>query len=429
VIVLVSVFMVLLLLGMDLFYAMTAASIVYLVATSYTAMPIPLALVPQQLMAGVDSFTLIAVPMFLLAGELMSRGGVTARLINLAVAVVGHIRGGLGQVAIFANVIMSGMSGSAVADLAATGSILIPSMVKRGYKPEYAAAIIAAASTMGPIIPPSLLFIIVGSMVSVSVGKLFLGGVVPGLLMALAMMIVVWRHARREGLPVEPRATAKQVAYSFRDSLLALVMPLIVLGAIFGGYATPTEASVVAVLYALFVGLFVYRDVTIAELPEIFANVGVTSAAVMVTVAAAQLLGWITAAEGTGPAVGAWLNSISTNPYVILLIVNILLLLLGTLMEPIPIMLVTIPVLYPIMNSIGVDPVHFGVVLTLNLMIGVLSPPVGLNILLSAAMSGTSVARVTQASWPFMGVLVLVLLLITYVPVLVTWLPDLVLGP
>lgn len=426
--VLFVVFMVLFLLGMDLFYSMTVASLAYLLFSAFASMPIPLTLAPQQLMVGVDSFPLLAVPMFLLAGELMSRGGVTVRLVNFAIALVGHIRGGLAQVAVFANIIMSGMSGSAVADLAATGSLLIPSMVKKGYKPEFAAAVLASAATMGPIIPPSLPMVIIGSMVSVSVGKLFLGGVIPGLLMGGAMMVVIYRYAKREGLPVEPRATARQIAYSFWESLLALVMPIVVLGSIMGGYATPTEASVIAVIYALVIGLFIYRDIKVSDLPEIFTTVAVTSAAVMVTVAAAQLFGWITAAEGLGTSITNWLATVSTNPYVILLVVNIVLLLLGTLMEPIPIMLLTVPVLFPVMTSIGVDPVHFGVVMTLNLMIGCLSPPVGLNILLSAAMSGTSVAKVTQASWRFMGVLVLVLMLITYIPALVTWLPDLVYG-
>jgi len=422
------VFIVLLVLGMDLFYAMAAASVVYLIATSFTAMPIPLTLIPQQLMAGVDSFTLLAVPMFLLAGELMSRGGVTRRLVHFAVTLVGHIRGGLAQVGVLSNVIMAGMSGSAVADLAATGSILLPSMAKRGYKPEFAGAVLAAAACIGPIIPPSLPMLIIGSLVSVSVGQLFLGGVIPGFLMGIALMIVVYRYASRHKLPVEPRANVRQIGYAFWESILALIMPVIVLGSIIGGFATPTEASVVAVLYALIVGLFVFREIKLSELPEILTNVAITSAAVMVTVAAAQLFGWITAAEGLAHSLSTWLTSISSNPLVILLIVNIILLLLGTLMEPIPIMLLTVPVFYPILTSIGVDPVHFGVVMTLNLMIGCLTPPVGLHILLVSAMSGTSVARVTNESWRFMGVLIVVLALITYIPDLVMWLPNLIYG-
>jgi len=422
------VFLVLLLIGIDLFYSMLIAGLIYLLLSASTAMPIPMTLAPQQLMAGVDSFTLLAVPMFLLAGELMSRGGVTIRLIHFAAALVGHIRGGLAQVAVVANIIMAGMSGSAVADLAATGSIMIPSMVKKGYKPEFAGAVLAAAATIGAIIPPSLPMLIIGSMVSVSVGKMFLGGVVPGLLMGFAMMIVVYRYARKNGIPVERQATVREVAYSAKESFLALLLPVIVLGAIIGGFATPTEASVIAVAYALVVGLFVYREIKFSDLPDIFASVAVISAAVMMTVAAAQLFGWITAAEGLGTMLSNWLMSISSNPFVILLLVNIALLLLGTLMEPIPIMLLTVPVFFPIMTSLGIDPVHFGVVMTLNLMIGCLTPPVGLHILLASAISKAGVGKVTNASWPFMGVLVLVLLLITYVPATVMWLPNLVYG-
>lgn len=426
--VLLVVFIVLLLLGMDLFYAMLTASVVFLLLTTYSLIPIPLTLAPQQLMAGVDAFTLLAVPMFLLAGELMSRGGVTIRLIHFAAALVGHIRGGLAQVAVLSNMIMAGMSGSAVADLAATGSLMIPSMIRKGYKPEFAGAVLAAAATIGPIIPPSLPMLIIGSMVSVSVGKMFIGGVVPGLLMGLAIMIVVYRHAAKAGIPVEKRASVREVAYSFYESFLALLMPVFVLGSIVGGYATPTEASVVAVLYALVVGMFIYREIGFRDLPEIFANVAVTSAAVMVTVAAAQLFGWITAAEGLGTAISNWLNSVSSNPYVIMMLVNIALLILGTLMEPIPIMLLTVPVFFPIMTGIGVDPVHFGVLMTLNLMIGCLTPPVGLHILLTSAISRTPVSRITGASWPFIAVLVAVLMLVTYVPATVLWLPELLYG-
>lgn len=422
------VFVLLLLIGVDLFYAMVAASIIYLILSTFTTMPIPMTLVPQQLMAGVDSFTLLAVPMFLLAGELMSRGGMTQRLVHFAVTIVGHIRGGLAQVAVLANMIMAGMSGSAVADLAATGSVLLPSMVKKGYKPEYAGAVLAAAATIGPVIPPSLPMLIIGSMVSVSVGQMFLGGVIPGFLMGAALMVAVYRHASKVEMPVEPRANVREVGVALWESLLALAMPIIVLGSIVGGFATPTEASIVAVMYALVVGIFIYREVKISELPEILTNVAVTSAAVMVTVAAAQLFGWITAAEGLGTKISLWLNTISSNPYVILLLVNLILLLLGTLMEPIPIMVITVPVFFPIMTGLGIDPVHFGVVITLNLMIGALTPPVGLHILLASAISGTGVSVISRAAWRFTGVLIVVLLLVTFVPQTVLWLPGLFFG-
>jgi len=419
------VFLLLMLIGANIFYAMVAASVAYLIASTYSTFPVPMTLVPQQLMAGVDSFTLLAVPMFLLAGELMSRGGLTKRLIHFATVLVAHIRGGLAQVAVLSNMVMAGMSGSAVADLAATGSVLFPSMVRKGYRPDFVGAVLAAAATVGPVIPPSLPMIIIGSLVSVSVGQLFLGGVLPGLLMGLALMFSVYRYASKVKMPVEPRATARQIGFAFWESALALLMPVIVLGSIFGGYATPTEASVVAVLYALVVGLFIYREVKFSDLPEILTKVAVTSAAVMVTVAGAQLFGWITAAEGLGTRIAELLATISTNPIVILMVVNVVLLLLGMLMEPIPIMLLTVPVFFPALTAIGVDPVHFGVVMTLNLMIGSLTPPVGLHILLAAAISGERVSRITRASWRFTLILIGVLMIVTYVPQSVLWLPGL----
>ena len=420
------VFVVLLALGLELWYAMGLASALYLIGLMfYGAIPIPLTLIPQQLMAGVDSFPLLAVPMFILAGELMTRGGVTLRLVNFSAVLVGHIKGGLAQVSVLANVIMAGMSGSAAADLAATGSLLIPGMVKRGYPADFASAVIASASTIGPVIPPSIPMVIIGSLVSVSVGQMFMGGVVPGLLMGVAMMVVVYRYAHRAKLPVEPRATRRQFLHALWDGTLALAMPAIVLGSIVLGIATPTEAAVVAVVYALIVGVFVYREIKWSALPEIFTNVAVTSAAVMVTVAAAQLFGWITAAEGLGNAIGAWLTSLTSNPYVILLIINLVLLVLGMFMEPVPIMLLTVPILFPVITKLGIDPVHFGVVVTLNLMIGCLTPPVGLNLFLASAISGVPVMRVARASTPFIIVLLVVLALITYIPQLVLWLPHL----
>lgn len=419
------VFVILLLVGLDLFSAMGMASLVYLLATQTGDMPLPLTLIPQQLVGGVDSFPLLAVPMFLLAGELMTRGGVTTRLVNFAGVLVGHIRGGLAQVSIVTNVIMAGMSGSAVADAASTGSVLIPGMVRRGYSPEYAAAVIAAAACIGPIIPPSLMFVVLGSMVSVSVGQLFAAGVIPGLLMALAMMAVVYRQALKNNLPVEARTTVPEFWKATREAVLALGLPVIILGSILTGFATPTEASVLAVVYAFVLGVFIYREIKLADLVDIFSTVAMTSAAVMVTVAAAQLFGWITTAESLGKILGEMLGNITQEPWVFLVIVNVAVLLLGTVMEPIPIMILTVPILFPVAAQLGIDPVHFGVVIVLNLMIGSLTPPVGINIFVTAAMARVPVMRVARHAMGFIWILILVLLVITYIPQVVLWLPHL----
>lgn len=422
--VLFIVFAVLLLIGLDLFAAMGAASLAYLLLTRTGDMPLPLTLIPQQLVGGVDSFPLLAVPMFLLAGELMTRGGVTTRLVAFAGALVGSIRGGLAQVSIVTNVIMAGMSGSAVADAASTGSVLIPGMVKRGYTPEYAAAVIAAAACIGPIIPPSLMFVVLGSMVNVSVGQLFAAGIIPGLLMAVAMMVVVYRQALKLNLPVEARTTLPAAWKATREAALALGMPVVILGAILSGFATPTEASVLAVVYALVLGMFIYREIKVSDLVDIFSSVAITSAAVMVTVAAAQLFGWITTAEGLGKILGGMLSNVTQEAWVFLLIVNVVVLILGTVMEPIPIMILTVPILFPVATQLGIDPVHFGVVVVLNLMIGSLTPPVGVNIFVTAAMAKVPVMRVAREVMGFIWILILVLLIITYIPKVVLWIPQ-----
>lgn len=415
--------------GLDVFYAMGVASLAYLlVANMSSPMPIPLTVIPQRLMGGVDSFPLLAVPMFLLAGELMSRGGVTARLVHFSATLVGHLKGGLAQVAVLSNVIMSGMSGSAVADAAATGSLLIPSMVKRKYPPPFASAVIACASTVGPLIPPSIPMVIVGSLVSVSVGQLFVGGIIPGLLLAAALMLVNHRYAVQHDLPVEPRASGAEVATSFRDSLLALFAPVIVLGSILAGIATPTEASVVAVVYALVLGLFVYRELRIADLPKIFADMGVATAVVMVTVAASQLFGFITTAEGLGNLISRGLTSLTSEAWLILLIVNVVLLILGIVLEPLPILILTVPILFPIVTRLGVDPVHFGLVVVLNVQLAALTPPVGLQLFVAAAIGRVPVMDVARESWRFLLIMFVVLAILTYVPATVTWLPRLIYG-
>lgn len=419
------VFIILLVIGLDLFSAMGLASLIYLLAAQSSSMPLPLTLIPQQLMAGVDSFPLLAVPMFLLAGELMTRGGVTTRLVNFSIVIVGHIRGGLAQVSIVTNVIMAGMSGSAVADAASTGAVLIPGMVKRGYTPAYAAAVIASAATIGPIIPPSLMFVVLGSMVSVSVGQLFAAGILPGLLMAAAMMLVVYRDAGKLNLPVEARATLPEFWKAVRDAALSLGMPVVVLGTILGGFATPTEASVIAVVYAFILGVIIYREIKWTELIDIFSTVAMTSAAVMVTVAVSQLFGWITTAEGLGKVLGVWLTGMTSEPWVFLLIVNIVVLILGMFMEPIPIMILTVPILFPVAAQLGIDPVHFGVVIVLNLMIGSLTPPIGINIFATAAISKAPVMSVAKACMGFIWILIVVLMLITYIPQIVLWIPQL----
>lgn len=420
--------LVLMLLGMDLGVAMGVAAVVYILVHALSGSMLTLTILPQKMVNGVDSFPLLAVPLFMLAGELMNRGGITRRLVAFATAVVGHITGGLANVVIVVNMIMAGMSGSALADAAATGAVLIPAMRTSGYPVRFAAAVVGAASTIGPIIPPSIPMILIGSMVEVSVGRMFLGGAIPGVLIGFALMGVVGFIARRERFPVEPRATTRALLASAWDAALAIAMPVIVIGGILTGATTPTEAAAVAVWYAFLLGTFVYREVRFVDLPSILTGIAVKSGAVMLTVATATIFGWIATGERMGPMLTQAVLSLTKSPALILLLIMIVLLILGCLMEPIPILVLMAPILFPVVTAIGVDPVHFGVLVTVNVTIGMLTPPVGLTLFLMSAITGESVGAIARATLPFLAVLIIALFVLCYVPSLVVWLPNLLMG-
>jgi len=385
--------------------------------------------IPQKMMTGIDSFPLLAVVFFLLAGTLMNYGGVTRRLVNLASALVGHIIGGLAHVNIVANVIMAGMSGSAAADAAAIGSILIPAMTKVGFSPGFAAAVTASAATIGPIIPPSIPFVILGSMTGVSIGRLFLGGFIPGILMGLYLMGAAYIISKRRGYGVNTkRASFRQLVVAFWRAIPALGMPVTVIGGILGGVFTPTEAAAVAAVYSFLLGV-IYRELKISALRSILTEVVVSNAAVMLIVAVFSLVGWILAIEEIPQTLSATFLFLTTNPAVFLLIVNILLFLMGIPIEPLPIMIIMAPMLVPMLKMYNIDPVHFGVVFTLNTMIGLITPPVGMNMYISSYLAKCTMTDFTREAWPFIIALVLVLLLITYVPGITLFLPNLLMGP
>lgn len=421
--------LVLMMLGMDLGISMGVAALLYVLVQALGGSLLTLTILPQKMVNGVDSFPLLAVPLFMLAGELMNRGGITARLVRFATAVVGHITGGLANVVVVTNMIMAGMSGSAVADAAATGAVLVPAMRSAGYPRRFAAAVVGAASTLGPIIPPSIPMILIGSMVEVSVGRMFLGGAIPGILIGLALMALIRVIAKRQNFPVEPRATRRALLLSGRDAVLALAMPVIVVGGILTGATTPTEAAAVAVWYAFLLGAVVYRQIRLADLPEILVGIAVKSGAVMLTVATATVFGWIATSERMGPMLTRWVLAVTSNPILILFLIMVVLLILGCLMEPIPILVLMTPILFPVVTAIGIDPVHFGVLVTINVTIGLLTPPVGLTLFLMSAISGDSVLDIGRATLPFLLVLMLALLALSCVPSLVVWLPNVVMGP
>jgi tripartite ATP-independent transporter DctM subunit len=382
----------------------------------------------RKMTAGVQSFPLLAVPLFMLAGNLMEAGGATRRLVGLADVLVRRFAGGLAHVTIVTEMVVSGMSGSGLADLSAVGSVMIPAMRREGYPVRFAAGVTCAAATMGPIIPPSIPMVIYGVIAEVSVGGLFLGGVVPGLAMGLAMMALVALISRQRGYPRKPAPSRSEVLLALRHAFPSLMFPVIILGGILAGAFTPTEAAAVAALYALFLGVVCYREISVRSLPALFLATVESTAPVMLIVGAANAFSWILAREQVPQLAVSSLLGISQNPIVILLILNVFLLILGCFLESLAILIIVTPVIIPVLAQYGIDPLHFGVVMVLNVMIGALTPPFGLYLYFATGMTGDSFESIVRGTAPFLVPLIAVLFLITYLPGLVVYLPRLFLG-
>ncbi|MBL8698018.1 MAG: TRAP transporter large permease [Alphaproteobacteria bacterium] len=411
-------------LGMEIAWAIAVACLAYMVLADLGGDGIPYELLPQQMLDGVDTFSLIAIPLFIFAGELMSVTGVTERLVRFALAYMGHIRGGLANVAVTTNFILSGVSGSAIADAAATGTVTIPEMKKRGYPTDFACAVVAASSTVGPIIPPSISFVLIASIANLSVGQLFLAGVVPGILMTVSMLALTYFISRQKGYPVEPRASWTERFDALGRAALPLAAPLLIMRSITSGIATPTEAAAVLVLYVLGLGVFVYRTMSWRVVIQCAANAMLLSSIIMLTVGAAQMFSWLAVYEQFGEILTHSMLQISRDVNVLLLIFNVLLLLLGTFMEPLPVMLVLVPITFPMFEALGVNQIQLAVVMVINLILGLLTPPVGLILNVVAVIGRTEVAAVFRASIPYLIILVAVMMLVTYVPALSLWLPH-----
>ncbi len=416
----IVVFLFLLVFRVPIAFALGLSSVVYFMMNG-----MPLTTIPQIMITPFDSFPILAVPLFMLAGELMNTGGVSHRLYNFAKVLVGHIPGSLGHVNVIGSMIFAGMSGSAVADAAGLGAVEIHEMVAEGFDPDFSAAVTAASSTVGPIIPPSIPFVIYGSMAGVSVGALFAGGAIPGTIMGLSMLPVVYVIARKRSYKIYKRATLGELGRAIQSAFLPLLTPIILMGGILSGIVTPTEAAVLAVVYALILGCFVYREYNIGQLFRIFSQVGRSTGAVIFILTTASVFGWILAYEGVPGIVAKTLFEITRNKYLLLLILNILFLILGCFMDTITILLVMVPMVLPTVKEARIDLVHFGVFLTLNLMIGLLTPPVGMCSYIVADLAKISFERVIKATIPFMVILIVVLMIITYIPSTVTWLPSL----
>jgi tripartite ATP-independent transporter DctM subunit len=383
----------------------------------------------QRLIGGVDSFPLLAVPCFVLAGIAMNAGGVSIRIYDFARALVGHLTGGLGHVNVMGSVIFSGMSGSAIADAGGLGILEVKAMREDGYKPAFAGALTCASCIIGPLIPPSIPMVLYGVIANVSVGALFLAGVVPGLLTAAMLMIHVYVYAKgRPELARHRRASLGELWAAFRRAFLALVTPVIIMGGIFGGIFTPTEAAAVAAIYSLILGLFIYGDLKVSDLPRIFREAVNTSAVVGFIVAGASLFGWVLARERVPQTIAETFLTFSTEPLVILVVINLLMLVLGCFMEGIAIMILMVPVFLPVIQQVGIDPVHFGVLVTMNLMIGILTPPFGVALFTVAKVGRIPFEDLAREILPFLPGLILVLFLLTVFPSLSLFLPRLVYG-
>jgi tripartite ATP-independent transporter DctM subunit len=377
-------------------------------------------IVAQNLINGANNFALMAIPFFILAGELMNRGGMSKRIVQFAMTLVGHVRGGLGYVVIIASVLFAGLSGSAVADTAALGAILIPMMVERGYDKRIPTAIVSSAGIIAPIIPPSIPMILFGVVSGVSITQLFMGGIVPGLLIAVGLMLVWFYMSRKETAELPPRKSVKEVLTATKEAGWALLMPVIIIGGLRGGVFTPTEAGVIAVFYALFVGMFVYRNIGPRQLYDALIRSAKTTSVVMFVASAAIVSAWIITVANVPQGMTELLNPLIDRPLLLLLLINLLLLAVGMVMDLTPTILILTPVLMPIVKAAGIDPVYFGIIMVINLCIGLITPPVGTVLYVGCGISRISIGELVKGLWPFLMVEIAILLLLVFFPQIVT---------
>ncbi|PKP74122.1 MAG: C4-dicarboxylate ABC transporter permease [Alphaproteobacteria bacterium HGW-Alphaproteobacteria-6] len=414
-----SIFIAGLVLGIPVAVTLGVSSLVYLLLAG-----IPPVVMPQKMYAGMDVFVLLSIPGFILAGNLMNRGGITGRIIRFANALVGWIRGGLGLTNIAASMLFGGITGTAVADAASIGGVMIPGMKKAGYPADFSAAVTAASSTVGPIIPPSVPMIIVGALSGISVGKMFLAGAVPGILMGLAMMVTAYVISARRGFPRQPWQGWAEVARSFGGAIWALAMTGLIIWGLLSGLATPTETAIVASVYALFVGAVIYRELPLRAVPSILVDSGVSAAGILALVGFANVFGWILVAERIPQAIADAVLSLTDNRLLVILIINILLLFVGMFMETIAALIILFVPLLSLAQAVGIDPLHFATFAVLNLMIGLTTPPVGVCLFVCAGIARLPLAPVVRAILPFLLTNIAVLFMVSYIPALATWLPS-----
>lgn len=414
------VFLLLLIIGFPVAFALGLASFVYILFSD-----LPFIVIPQKMYAGLDVFVLLSIPGFILAGNLMNASGITQRIIQLCNALFGHIRGGLGLANVGASMVFGGISGTAIADTASIGSVMIPAMVKEGYDTDFSCAVTATSSTIAPIIPPSLPMIIAGTLTGLSVGKLFIAGIIPGFLLALGLMLVTYIISVKRKYPKNPRVSFLKMVQSFYQAFWAILMTLLILFGIIGGVFTPTEASVVSVVYAMAIGLFVYRELKLKMIPAIILESAKMTASLMVLVGFANLFAWIMTVEEIPQLIAQSLLNITENKILLLLLINLLLLIIGAFMETIASLLILFPVLLGVAVHIGVDPTQFAMIMVMNLVIGLTTPPVGVCLFVASSIGKIPMEKIAKAGLPFLLVSLIVLMLVTFVPGVSLFLPSL----
>lgn len=393
------------------------------VAVSYADMS--MLVIIQRMFGSLDLFPLMAIPFFILAGNLMDVGGISKRLVNFANSLVGSLTGGLAMVAVVTSMFFAAISGSGPATTAAIGSILIPAMVAKGYDRNFAGSVQAVSGELGVIIPPSIPLILYGVTAEVSISKLFIAGVIPGFLIAGSLMLAVFFIAKLKGYQGNDKVTGKERWNTFKDAILALIMPVIILGGIYGGIFTPTEAAAVAVVYAFIVGFFVYREIKIKDLVDIFQKSAITTAVIMIIISTAGLFGWILTRERIPQQIAESFTAFTDSPIVFLILINLLLFVVGMFFETSSSIIILAPILTPIAMMMGIDPVHFGIIMVVNLAMGMVTPPLGVNLFVAVQIANTTLEKITKFLLPFLFVLILDIIIISYVPAITTWLPFL----
>ena len=413
------IFLILLLIGVPIAFSLGLSSLFYLFTNN-----IPLTVIAQKFYSGMDSFTLLCIPGFMLAGALMNGGGITRRILDFCNSFLGHFRGSLALVNIVASMVFAGISGTAIADVCSLGGMLIPAMVDDGYDDDFSVAVTAASSVVGPIIPPSVPMVIAGSCVSISVGKMFQAGIIPGIMLGLALCIPTYIISVKRNYPRHEKASWRVRLETTKDAIWAMLMPVILLGGILSGVFTPTEASIVTCAYALVVGVFVYKEIRITDVPRIVWENIRACASIIVLIGLANVFAYILTAERIPQMVANSILSITDNRVVVILLINVVLLFVGMFMESLAAILITFPVLLPVATAVGMEPVHFALMAILNLMLGLTTPPVGMCVCTGAQIGKISAFKAFKATVPFLATSLIVLALVSFVPQLTLWIPS-----